>query len=641
MSTAPTHAKSPSGARTAADDGAGALLNRQRMDAAGRLAIPAIIALSFVIMLCWSWRKWADIIIDFGRELYTPWQITKGQVLYRDIGAFYGPLSQYFNAALFEAFGVSLLTLVVCNIIVTLALLWLLFEVLRAVSGRFAATVACVVFVLLFACAHHLPGINNYNYITPYSHEAMHGLVLSVAAMFCVVRYQRSPRVIWVAGMGLALGLVFLTKPESFVAAAPAALVGLGLTLWSRRARTQETIINGGIVVFLMLMPLLAAWALLSSAMPSSDALRGALGSWPFLFDRRLTSLRFFREGMGTDKIGSNLTTLVICASFFMVALAPALLAGLMMKGRGRVPKIAAALGAAAVPAALLVMGWRSDYWFMFARPLPAFLSIAILLLSVNVLRADRGSATQLRNIMRLTMIAFSLLLLLKMIFLSRIHHYGFILAMPATMMLVVLLLNWIPSWIKRSGGSAAVVQTAALVLLAAIVVMHMCRMSPWLERRNTEVGSGADAIIVDYQRGPIVKDALAYLASAMRPDQTLVVMPEGVMLNYLLRRDSTVPYLTFLPPDLIMFDEQAMLEALKKQPPDFIALMHRPVGEYGFAAFGGDYAQSFLKWMMDHYDFQHPVVFGDLPYLQRPEDQRPYFGILIVSRRAGISAPL
>src|SRR5690349_6281888 len=52
-----------------------------------------------------SWFKWPDPLIDFGRELYLPWRIIHGAVLYRDVDDYYGPLSQYWNAGLFAVFG--------------------------------------------------------------------------------------------------------------------------------------------------------------------------------------------------------------------------------------------------------------------------------------------------------------------------------------------------------------------------------------------------------------------------------------------------------------------------------------------------------------------------------------------------------
>ena len=60
-----------------------------------RAAGPLILLAATIAMLWWTWFKWPDPVVDFGRELYTAWQISEGKVLYRDIAYFNGPLSPY------------------------------------------------------------------------------------------------------------------------------------------------------------------------------------------------------------------------------------------------------------------------------------------------------------------------------------------------------------------------------------------------------------------------------------------------------------------------------------------------------------------------------------------------------------------
>ena len=47
-----------------------------------------VLFIIFVALAFWSWRKWPDILIDFGHELYIPWQLASGKVLYKDIAFF-------------------------------------------------------------------------------------------------------------------------------------------------------------------------------------------------------------------------------------------------------------------------------------------------------------------------------------------------------------------------------------------------------------------------------------------------------------------------------------------------------------------------------------------------------------------------
>ena len=74
----------------------------------------------FIALAFWSWRKWLDILVDFGHELYIPWQWASGKVLFRDIVFFNGPFSQYFNALIFYLFGTSFINLVFPNLLISL-----------------------------------------------------------------------------------------------------------------------------------------------------------------------------------------------------------------------------------------------------------------------------------------------------------------------------------------------------------------------------------------------------------------------------------------------------------------------------------------------------------------------------------------
>ena len=74
-----------------------------------------LLALIFAGLAFWSWRKWPDVFIDFGMDLYIPWQLSQGSRLYRDIFWLHGPLSQYFNTLLFLLAGPSITTLIVAS----------------------------------------------------------------------------------------------------------------------------------------------------------------------------------------------------------------------------------------------------------------------------------------------------------------------------------------------------------------------------------------------------------------------------------------------------------------------------------------------------------------------------------------------
>src|SRR3954463_2199794 len=83
-----------------------------------------VVAITFLAAAALTWRKWPDCLIDFGLQLYLPWKISTGSVLYRDVMYLTGgPLSQHYDALLFKVFGVSLLTLIISNLLIVAGLL--------------------------------------------------------------------------------------------------------------------------------------------------------------------------------------------------------------------------------------------------------------------------------------------------------------------------------------------------------------------------------------------------------------------------------------------------------------------------------------------------------------------------------------
>jgi hypothetical protein len=170
-----------------------------------------------VFFLATSWRKWPDPLIDFGRELYTPWRLSQGAVLYRDVDDVYGPLSQYFNSTLFTCFGPSLMVLVTVNIMVFIGILTSLYFLFRRAWGVGSALAAVAVFIAVFGFSQFV-GIGNYNYATPYSHETTHGLLVCLLLVIVLVRWVEKGTHGGSFLAGILFGFTLVLKPEMVLA---------------------------------------------------------------------------------------------------------------------------------------------------------------------------------------------------------------------------------------------------------------------------------------------------------------------------------------------------------------------------------------------------------------------------------------
>jgi 4-amino-4-deoxy-L-arabinose transferase-like glycosyltransferase len=585
-----------------------------------RLAGPAAILVTAIAMLAWTWRTWPDPLVDFGREAYHAWQVTRGKTLYVDLAHFSGPLSVYANALFFRMFGPGILTLALTNAVLTAGCIAMLYCILVRVAGRLAATLGGLAFVTIFAFGRFVR-LGNCNWLCPYSYELTHGLMLSVAGLWFLDRYQRTRRLGWLTAMGAALGLVALTKTEALFAAAIALPVGLALTVVLERPTTTRFVRIAASFAAGALLPLLVTFAFFASRMPVSEVLRWPLGYWRAASRPEFAALPMYREGFGTNDLAGNLRRLAQATGWYAIVLAAGVAAAFVLRGVRRGAELAVLGIVSMVVAAQFV---PIEGWLNAGRPLPLFLLLITIGSIVAYLRSRNDPDAAPRYALQTSLALFALALLPKMVLNARVFHYGFALAMPATLVLIAALVSWGPALLTRAGLQGRALLAVAAGVLVAGLVAHLVFMQRVLARQTRVLGEGADLLYGDNRAAPLA-DLLAEIRRRVGPTQTLAAVPEGAMLNYLARLDSSVPYVQFSPVCMLLWGEREIERDFEAKPPDFLALVHRDNRHEGARFFGRDYAQSIMGWIESNY---HPVWRTGAPPLR---DDR--FGLVLLER--------
>ncbi len=576
-----------------------------------RFGPSALLGGTALALLAFTWKRWADVVSDTGRELYQAWRLSRGDVLYRDVAHFNGPLSPYLDALWFRLFGVGFTQQVLADLLVVV-LTALIVRGGRALTDRFTATAAGLVFLCVFAFGPLTPG-GSFGYLAPYSHEMTHGALLLLLLLSCLAWDLRAGGRRPPLAAGLLLGLLFLTKPELWLAGA--ACAGFGF-LASHRLRAAGWLALGAV------LPPLAAWGLLALAMPADQALRGTLGAWLRLGNPSLVRMPYFQIFMGTWEPAASLRALGWWTLAWTAVLGTLWLVARAAGARSRTI-VAGTCAALLVVSAWLALVHRSIPWVEAMRPLPLVL-LVLLGIDLPRLRTERSL------VLRAALAVLSLVLLLKMLLYARVWHYGFVLGMPATLTVVGALLCWIPA--RLPGRAPLIFRVGAAGLLASALVGHLALLADERRAKTVPVGGGRDAFWADAERGEVVRVTQARIETLLGKDQTLAVLPDGVMLNYLTRRRNSTPYIIGNPADVAMFGEAEMLRAYASAPPDWIALVACDTTIYGFPYFGRDYARSLAAWMDRNYVLAE--VIGAPPFTGQG------FGVALLRRRSEATGP-
>jgi hypothetical protein len=585
----------------------------------------------FVLLAAMGWRRWPDLLVDFGQQLYIPWRLSSGEHLYSDILFLHGPLSQHLNALLFRLFGASLTVLIAANLLVLASLTVLLHRLIRLASDRATAFLSVLLFLALFAMPQYVM-VGNYNFVCPYTHEATHGMALSAALLLCLGRWLADGRTVDAALAGLGLGLVLATKVDVALAAAATTVAALMLAsllpLPDGRRRQGAAI---GLACAALPCAGFMLWFL--TYLPAGAA-AGAAASGFATLSPGLAANPFYRSVLGLDNLRGNAWLALAMSGWLLAFVAGAAVADAVVGRLSRRPASwAAGLG-------LLLFGtlvvWPALVpWTELPRALPPAAAVLTILFAVLAVRGRRragGPPADPAIVPMLLLAVFGLGLILKIALNVHLFHYGFYLAMPAALALAAACVYWTPLALRARGSPGVVFRALAVAVLLAAALFHVRWSRAIFSLKDLQVGRGGDAVVTFgesvQEAGSVTADALQWIEARTPEGSTLAALPEGIMLNYMARRRTTSPYVNFTMGEVLRFGEEGLLASLQRSPPDYIALVHRKTGEFGVGRFGSDerYGLRTVAWIESRYD--GVARFG--------ADQEEAFGIRILARREG-----
>jgi hypothetical protein len=639
-----------------------------------------VVVLAYFAAAALTWRKWPDLLVDFGEQLYLPWRLASGDVLYRDVMYLTaGPLSQYYHAALFKLFGVSLLTIVISNLAIGLGLLVLMYRLFLACSDAWTAATICLAVSLVFAFCQY-SDIGNFNYITPYCHEVWHGLALSIVSLALLSRWVDSLpnfRTVhrgretdgrdpshplpfrWGEGSGarfiqtptaslftagFCLGLVFMTKPEVFVALALAFAAGF-LLAWAGGQGIASIAKSLAASLLAALVPLFAFLLYFHRFENWRDSARSVAFAWVPLLGSPVSHEPFYKWCLGLDAPGYHFRMLLLHLLIIGVVLGVCAL-----WFRRKLDTSGKRLFTAGLIALLAALASAVD-WVDCGRSLPVLALLSCVLLVTPGQRSAGVLACEFRQrpAARFATLAncpfpllwsiFALALLAKLGLYSRIWHYGFALAMPAFVAAIYLLFWLLPALFEKYGVQRRLFRATIWLLLMVGFLRLFVQSQLLYQTKTLAVGRGPDKLFAFHEEneknkelnpaGPAVQSALDWFEKNTGPQVTLAVLPEGVMINYLARRKNPTKYLVWNPPELVGFGQGNMVAAFRQGSPDYVLLVHRDAAEYGARFFGQHqkFGLELMRWIDENYE---PIwLIGHEPL------RNSLFGIKLLKRRA------
>ncbi len=541
-----------------------------------------IIFIVSVILYVLFYAKFDVYLIDVGREAYLPWQILKGQVLYKDIFNVYGPLGYQINAIAYAMLGIKVSTLYFMGFLNSLVILFVTFYIGRLFTDK--KTAMCISGLTLFVCVYSK---NFFNFIFVYSYSAVYAVSGFLLSLLAMLFYLRDKKNLYLTLSFFFAGFAFANKIEyvPYFAFIFACLPFLLKKDWKRYLYSFGAF---------MLMPVISFGILFIQGVSVKDLLDAAelikkLISAPatnyFYYNFGL----YFNPPLVWDGVRLLAAMLKTAIPFALVLYG---INYLCKKHSGnKFLLIGANIFIVIASIALIIKKYSTLYnLYVGIFSWVGLIVLAILVVTgiyiFYVLHKNKFDFNKLdaKDKMFLFMTVASILVSMKGFFSIFLTCYGTFNLAALFLPFVIFFVYYVPKAFKFVDKDvfAAVIKNLCVAVMIAFFIMTLYRIG---EGKFTLVKQPRGMIYMRNIYGD-QNELIEFIRNNTAKDAKVVTIPEGAMINFLAERDTDNKYYYLIPGNVEIFGKEKILEDFKKNPPDYFLLSELLYSVYKNGAF-------------------------------------------------------
>jgi hypothetical protein len=547
----------------------------------------------WAVLFASTWARWGDITIDNGREVYVPWELSQGKILYRDIWYPYTPGGPYLNSVLFRIFGPQLEVLYWAGSISALGCAILLYLTGGRLSYWFAGwTTATIVLIEAF-----VP--NLFCFPLPYSYGAVYGALATCFFLWFAIRPSRHSFGWPLFASGIAASVALAFKPE-FGVGCYVALMAL-IVLRSFQANSFRQTMRDLLIILpgILLSAAMITWMI---SLKGAGFITGEnLMSWPTsYFMRAYGGIWLKYTGLAID--GTSLAKGV--AGMGALVVYSALRAMVRRNGLGWPTFICGLFGVLALLALNVTTGWPEKLArsLLFPPSMVFLISLSIPFAFIAAWRKKWASTISSVVVLFIAVAAVSTRTLFNTYPVGySIYYNGPVLL--AFLLLADSIIFSSEGLSSRKNGPGRIPLYVGVLALACIHVAHKHADITNSGAKSVPLKTDRGVLYMSREKARLYAAAIDFMKAAASSGQYTMSIPEDTGLYFFSGTHCpTRPY-SFTPGMLApgkMTDQE--IHEIDQARVRYLIWSNRVFPEYGVREFGTDFDQSLGSYFRSHY---------------------------------------
>lgn len=507
-----------------------------------------------------------SIYSDIGREFYVPWQMNEGQVLYKDIFNVYPPLGYQLNAFVMNLFSNDINSLFYMGLISSAFAICAVYFISKEYMNNMIAFLLSS--LVIFSCVYY-PYISNY--ISPYSYSVLYAMVTFLWAFFFLIKYFKTAKINLFYISSLFYGMSVCFKYEFIFFC----LVLIGVICYKKMGLKKGLFS----LLCIFFVPILSLATLFIQGCSLSELI---LALKDIISLSSANSVKALYTNMGF--IPSFPTFFAAMKSLFFFALFCSIIffySNFIISRK--IADIVKILLLIPIPVFIVII-----FPLHYATSNAHFLGFgyfSIVILLINLFRKVENK---------------ELLLLLNIVaILSCFKCFGAIsLSIYGTFFLPILLVNLVASLDTKKYFIP--ISCVLISLIYLYVKEDIYKFSFWKTdayKITTNLYSDNNYFSERYSK------LIPYINENIKPNEKLLVLPEGCMLNYLTKRKSDNKLYYLIPPNVDVFSQTSIVERLKLDMPKYIIVFSNYYKWYNTTTFANGYGVEIQKFIEENYN--------------------------------------
>lgn len=529
-----------------------------------KIDILHILILLISILLC---KSFFGCIIaplyDAGREILLPDMVNSGKVLYKDIFNIFGPLSYQFTALLYKIFGASVHTYLMIGCTCALLIVSGIYKITKTVIDKNVAFV-----VSFFSIVIGIANINfcNASYIAPYSTAIIYGLVAFIWSVYFLIKSVRQENKNYILISSFLAGVAFCSKYEF-------ALYFIMVFVYTCMELFPKDKKKWVISLSLLCLPSIICYGILFfqgltySELYNASNLINDLIKTPFYQS-------FYRK-YGTILCLDSLKYFIFSCCQFLVIVGFYYLVLKFCKNKW--------LKAFTIFLSVILISYFK--WFYINEYLKienifAFLPILTVIFAIfSFKNLDKTSKL---------LVSSAILVSYKVLWRLSLFHYGVYFAPP----LVIALLKMANGKLRKS--ILIVICTVSLILLNDFIQMKNVT--------DTEINVKDVPVYTDLLTAKKIGKTVRYIEKNTKPEDTVIICPEGHIINFLTGRKTDSKHYSFNPEHLELFGEDNIIKHFEETTPELFVIIPKLTLSEPDDILCKTYGKNFCKYLDQNY---------------------------------------